>query len=319
MKKLNIKQHIVVVILAAFWILMFILNSGFRTPDNFRSILREASTTGIAALGMTFIIIMSDFDLSIGSLLALLGMILADTADKFGLIPAIIFVCICGIAGGLINGLIIAYCNVPAFITTLGTYYSFRALAYIYNDAGTIMVTNTKLLKIGSGSLLGIPNPFIIMLILAVVAAIILNRTVFGRNLRAIGNSIKASNISGINTKLVKTLAFAAIGLCTAVSAVVMTARQACGSPDVATNFHFDAITMVVLGGTKMSGGEGSIFNTVVASVLYASVANCLSLYHVDAQWQRICMGVILLIAFSFEFIQNKFGALSKKVKKKAV
>ena len=291
-------------ILAAFWIIMFALNGNFRMGDNLASILREASSTGIAALGMTFIIIMGDFDLSIGSMLAFLGIVMAGAMNSAGMVPSLILVCIAGMICGLLNGVIVSYFNVPAFITTLGTYYSFRALAYILNDANTIMCI--------------IPIPFIMLLVLAVIGAVILNRTVYGRNVRALGNSMKACSISGINTKRVKTLAFMLMGFCTAAATMIVTARQACASPDVATNFHFDAITVVVLGGTKLTGGEGSIFNTVIAAILYASVANCLNLYHVDAKWQRICMGIILLLAFSFDFIQRTVVRLRENSQKKA-
>lgn len=308
-----IRKHIVVIILVVFWAVMFIFNKSFRTIDNISSILREASSTGIAALGMTFIIIMGDIDLSIGSMLALLGMILASTMEAIGLTGAILLTIVCGIACGLLNGALISYCKVPAFIATLGTYYAFRAVAYIYKDAGTYIVTNPSLLNIGNKNILKIPIPFIIMLVLSIAAAIVLNRTIFGRHIKALGNSIKAAVVSGINTSFVKMLTFGMIGLCTAVSTVIVTARQACASPDIATNFHFDAITMVVLGGTKMRGGEGSIFNTIIASILYASVANCLVLYHVGAQWQRICMGAILLLAFSFDFIQEAISQSKKK------
>ena len=320
LKKWNLSKHVVVVILLVFWIFMLIFNAHFRTWANMNSILREASTTGIAALGMTYIIIMGDFDLSIGSLLALLGMILATGIETIGIVPAIICTCICGLIGGLINGVIIAYCNVPAFITTLGTYYSYRALAYIYKDAGTIMIKNSTLSAIGNGDILGIPIPFIILIVMAIIAATVLTRTIYGRSVMALGNSIKTARICGINTKFVKMFTFGLIGFCTAVSTLVVTARQSCAAPDVATNFHFDAITMVVLGGTKMSGGEGSIWNTVVAAVLYASVSNCLSLYHVDSSMQRIVMGLILLIAFSFDIIGEKITLIRKRINnKKAV
>ncbi|MGI6011616.1 MAG: ABC transporter permease [Ruminococcus sp.] len=319
MKKINIGRHIVILILLVLWGIMFILNDSFRTGANLGSILREASSTGIAALGMTFIIIMGDFDLSIGSMLALIGMVMAFCMESMGLLPALIIGCAVGLVCGLINGIIISYFHVPAFITTLGTYYSFRALAYILNDANTIICTDTAFLKMGTGSVLGIPIPFVIFLVLAAVGALVLNRTTYGRQVRALGNSEKACRISGIDTKKVKCIAFILMGFCTAVSSVIVTARQACASPDVAANFHFDAITMVVLGGTKMTGGEGSIINTVIAAVLYASVSNCLNLYHVDAQWQRVCMGLILLAAFSFDFIQKHMSKFRESSQKKAV
>ncbi|MGI6617960.1 MAG: ABC transporter permease [Saccharofermentanales bacterium] len=309
-----IKKYAVVLLLALFWVVMFCFNSSFGTLSNIGSILREASTTGIAALGMTFIIIMGDFDLSIGSMLALLGMILASSIDGMGLVGAICLTIVCGVTCGLLNGFIIAYCRVPAFIATLGTYYVYRALAYIYNNAKTYIITNEYLTSI-AGSVGGIPIPFIIFVVLAIISTIVLRRTVYGRQVQAIGNSLRASINSGINTKLIKFLTFGFIGLCTSISTIIMAGRNACAGPDVATNFHFDAITMVVLGGTKMSGGEGSVFNTVIASILYASVANCLVLYHVGAQWERICMSVILLFAFSFDFIQDVFSTTRKKLR----
>jgi len=317
LKKINIGKHAVVLILIIFWIVMYAMSSSFRLGDNLKSILREASMTGIAALGMTFIIIMGDFDLSIGSMVALLGIVMAGFMNSAGLIPSLVIVCAIGVVCGFINGVIIAYFNVPAFITTLGTYYSFRAMAYILNDANTIICTNPVFLKIGSGSIGVIPVPFIIFIVLGVIGCIVLNRTVYGRNVRALGNSEKACKISGINTKKVKMLAFMLMGLCTAVSTMVITARQACASTDVATNFHFDAITVVVLGGTKLTGGEGSIFNTIIAAILYATISNCLNLYHVDAKWQRICMGLILLMAFSFGFIQQLIVKMRENSQKK--
>ena len=308
-----IKKYAVVLLLALFWVVMFCFNSSFGTLSNIGSILREASTTGIAALGMTFIIIMGDFDLSIGSMLALLGMILASSIDGMGLVGAICLTIVCGVTCGLLNGFIIAYCRVPAFIATLGTYYVYRALAYIYNNAKTYIITNEYLTSIAGSvgeshtvyHICGLSNYF----------TIVLRRTVYGRQVQAIGNSLRTSINSGINTKLIKFLTFGFIGLCTSISTIIMAGRNACAGPDVATNFHFDAITMVVLGGTKMSGGEGSVFNTVIASILYASVANCLVLYHVGAQWERICMSVILLFAFSFDFIQDVFSTTRKKLR----
>ena len=177
MKRINIRKNLVLVLLIIFWIIMFVLNSNFRTSANMGSILREASATGIAALGMTLIIIMGDFDLSIGSMVAILGMILASSLEHFGLIPALLIVCVAGVIAGLINGVIVSYFNVPAFITTLGTYYSFRALAYIVNDANSIFCSDTAFLNIGYGSVAGIPIPFILYIILAAVGMILLNRT----------------------------------------------------------------------------------------------------------------------------------------------
>ncbi|MBR2188428.1 MAG: ABC transporter permease [Eubacterium sp.] len=293
--------HFILVILILFWVAMFILNRNFRSVANLASILTEATITGTAALGMTFVILLGDFDLSIGSMLALLGMLLVFVSDRTGLVVGILVTCLAGIVLGAINGGIIVYGNVSAFITTLGTYYGYRSLAYISNNARTLMVGNSSLLAINRLRLFGIPASFFLMVILTVILWFVLNQTVYGRSVKAIGNSIQASRISGIHIERTKLLTFALVGLCTSFATVLMTSRPSFAAPDVATDFHFQAITVVILGGTKMTGGEGDIWNTFFAALLYASISNCLNLYHVDAQWQRICMGLILLLAFSLE------------------
>ena len=305
-KKINLGGHLIIVILIAFWVVMMFASPTFRSLSNIESILREASITGIAAIGMTFVIIMGDFDLSIGSMLAMVGIMSASLLNHTGSSAlAVIFAVAMATVCGLLNGVVIAYCNLPAFIMTLGTYYIFRAYAYIFNKAIGIPISNKEFISIANNNIGVLPIPFILLIIVGVAAAILLNRTVYGREVVALGNSILASRVSGINTKRVKMIAFGILGFCTGISAVLTTGRQTLASPDVAKNFHFDAITMVVLGGTKMSGGEGSITNTMFAAVLYALITNLLNQFHVDAQWQRIVMGTILLVAFSFDFFSD--------------
>ncbi len=304
--KISLSGHMTAVVLILFWIVMSIASPTFRSLSNMESILREASITGIAAIGMTFVIIMGDFDLSIGSMLAMVGIMTAAVVNNTGSVPlAVVFAIVTATLSGLLNGAVIAYCNLPAFIMTLGTYYIFRAYAYIFNGAYGITITNKSFTNIANKNIGIFPIPFVIMIVLGVCAAILLNRTMYGREVIALGNSMLASRVSGINTKKVKMLAFALLGFCTGFSAILTIGRQNLASPDVAKNFHFDAITMVVLGGTKLSGGEGSIANTMFAAVLYALITNLLNQFHVDAQWQRIVMGTILLVAFSFDFFSE--------------
>ncbi|MBR2189718.1 MAG: ABC transporter permease [Eubacterium sp.] len=305
-KSFSLSGHLIIFVLIAFWIVMMFASPTFRSLSNTESILREASITGIAAIGMTYVIIMGDFDLSIGSMLAMVGIMSAAVLNKtdssaLAVLFAIVLATICG----LLNGLVISYCNLPAFIMTLGTYYIYRAGAYIFNKANGIPISNKDFISIANNNIGILPIPFILMILVGVVAAVLLNRTVYGREVTALGNSVLASRVSGIDTKKVKMIAFGILGFCTGISAVLTTGRQTLASPDVARNFHFDAITMVVLGGTKLSGGEGSIANTVFAAVLYALITNLLNQFHVDAQWQRIVMGIILLVAFSFDFFSG--------------
>lgn len=304
-KKIDWEKHIILYLLIVFWAIMIITNANFRNIDNLLNILREASFTGIAAIGMTFCIIMGDFDLSIGSMLAFLAVVCVKALASMNVWMAIILIILLGIVCGALNGFIISYLKIPAFIVTLSTFYIFRAVAYIITDGKTQVYADSFFMSIGNGSIGRIPIPLVIFLLLAIGASIILRRSVYGRSVIAMGNSVKASEISGIRTKWIKMSVFILLGIFTAIAAILTAARQASAGPGMAANFHFDAITMVVLGGTSLSGGEGSIFNTVLAAIFYTSLSNCMNLYHIDAQWQRIFMGTILLIAFSMDVIKQ--------------
>ena len=311
-KKVDWGRHVILYLLLIFWAVMMATNPNFRNVDNVLNILREAAFTGIAAVGMTFCIIMGDFDLSVGSMLALLAVVCVKGLGGVNLWAMFALIILLGIVCGALNGFIIAYLGIPAFIVTLGTFYIFRAAAYIITDGKTAVYADSFFMNIGNGSVLGIPIPFLIFVVLAVAASIVLRRSVYGRSVKAMGNSVRSCEISGINIRWIKMSVFVLLGAFTAVSAILTASRQASAGPGIAANFHFDAITMVVLGGTSLQGGEGSILNTVAAAIFYTSLSNCMNLYHIDAQWQRIFMGVILLLAFSMDVIKQFFGNVQK-------
>ncbi len=309
-------EHTILVALLVMWALLFVSTDRFRSMDNFLSILQEASFIGISGLGMTFCIITGGLDLSSGSLIALLAvvnMLLLRATDSFLAIPVVLLL---GALLGAFNGLLVSKVRIPAFITTLATFYIFRALAYIITGGDPVTYNAAWFIWLGNGSILGIPFSFLLMIVLAIVAHLILRRTQIGRSVVALGNSPEAARISGLNNDRATIFAFLMVGLTVAISSVLLSSRLWSANPRMLDGYEFRVITAVVLGGTALEGGKGSIFNTVIASIFYCSISNAMTLYRVDSYVISIVTGIILLLAFSLNPIKQ---ILDERNNKKAV
>ncbi len=291
--------------LIVFWIVSFATNVHFRNINTYLNILRESSFVGLAAIGMTFCIISGAFDLSIASMLALLAMITAVGVEFLGVFPTVLIVLTLGMVFGAFNGILVTKLKIPAFIATLAMLFIYRALAYIYSDGKYRQTMNVRFTNISNGSVLGIPIAFVIFVILVIVGTIILRRTPLGRNILAVGNSEKASLISGINVDLTKIIIFSLVGTFTAASAILITSRLWSANPGMKPGFEFEVIATVVLGGTSLAGGKGSVFNTFISAILFASINTAMNMFHVDSYMQRIIIGIILLFAFSMTSIRE--------------
>jgi len=313
-------EHTILLALITMFVLLFITTKNFRSMDNFMSILQEASFIGIAGLGMTFCIITGGMDLSSGSMIALLAvinMLLLEATNSFAVI---LIVLVLGVLLGALNGVLVSKVKIPAFIATLATFYIFRALAYIITGGDPISYNAAWFIWLGNGKILGVPFSFILMIVLAVFAHLILRRTKIGRTVVAIGNSPEASRISGLNNDLATIFAFVMVGLNVAISSVLVSSRLWSANPRMMDGYEFKVITAVVLGGTALEGGKGSIFNTVVAAIFYCGISNAMTLYRVDSYVISIITGIILLLAFSLNPImqivgENKNKAEAKKMK----
>ena len=309
-------EHTILVALLVMWALLFVSTDRFRSMDNFLSILQEASFIGISGLGMTFCIITGGLDLSSGSLIALLAvvnMLLLRATDSFLAIPVVLLL---GALLGAFNGLLVSIVRIPAFITTLATFYIFRALAYIITGGDPVTYNAAWFIWLGNGSILGVPFSFLLMIVLAIVAHLILRRTQIGRSVVALGNSPEAARISGLNNDRATIFAFLMVGLTVAISSVLLSSRLWSANPRMLDGYEFRVITAVVLGGTALEGGKGSIFNTVIASIFYCSISNAMTLYRVDSYVISIVTGIILLLAFSLNPIKQ---ILDERNNKKAV
>ena len=314
------------------WIILFAASEQFRQWDTYSSILRQASFAGICSVGMTLCIASKHFDQSIGAMTALLGCTFTALLVFFakpvatdpesglqiggitpaGVLASILLILLAGIFCGLFNGLLVSKLRIPAFIATLGTLYVYRGLAYVVSDSSPIIINQVVTKEqyeffnyIGIGSFAGLPFSFWMMVLCAVAGTVALRRMKLGRETLAIGNSVNASRISGINIDLVKILIFTILGGFVAVGSILNTTFLASSNPGMVTGFEFTVITTVVLGGTALSGGKGSIFNSVTAAVFLVSLTVGMNALGISSYYQRIFQGAILLFAFSINRIRD--------------
>ncbi|MCG8454578.1 MAG: ABC transporter permease [Spirochaetales bacterium] len=298
----------IVFILIGICILMSILSPAFFSVRNLTNVVRQVSIIGILAMGVTFAIITTGIDLSSGSVLALVGVVVASFSQTqiadgqpVGLIMPIFFSLIIGLGlGGLlggINGSLHAYGKIPAFIATLGMMTVARGLALLYTAGRPIGYLKESFIFIGGGSFLGIPVPIWVYAIVGVISWLLLSKSKFGRYVFAIGGNMQAARMCGINVEktLVKVYAYA--GLLSAVSGILLVSRTAAGNPTYGLSYELDAIASTVIGGTSLAGGVGSIPLCVVGALIIGVINNGMDLLGVNAYWQQIVKGFIIVLA----------------------
>lgn len=282
----------------------------FRTFTNIRNVLRQVSINGILAVGMTFVIMTGGIDLSVGSLVALAGVIVGveigfqnisvagDAVVSIGaVIKAILLaLLVCSVAG-FINGWIISTFGIPEFIATMAMQTMARGAALLIADGQQFIITDEKFKKIGQGLVGKIPVPVIILIVVLSLAAILLHSTTFGRKVIAIGGNRKAAEASGINYKRIIISVYTLSGFIAGLAGIVLTSRISAGQPSGGASYEFKAITAVAIGGTSMSGGSGSMLGTVAGVLIVGLLSNGMTLLNIDAYLQQIVEGVVILLA----------------------
>lgn len=289
-------------------VIISIMNSDFLSMENLLNVLRQVSTTTIIAIGMTLVIILAGIDLSVGSIMALSGVVTGGLIAFSG-VPmwlAVIAGLLIGILFGLINGYFTAYKYMPAFIVTLATMNIARGAAYVYTDGKPIRVMSDEFNFIGSGYVGPIPVPVIYMFIIIVVVSLIMNRTKLGRYMYAVGGNMEAARFSGINTKRVQLFAYTLSGFLAAFSGIVLASRMFSGQPTAGMGAELDAIAAVVLGGTSMSGGRGRIGGTVIGALIIGVLSNGMNLMGINSFWQYIVKGIVILIAVYVDIVKKR-------------
>lgn len=286
-------------------ILLFIVSS-FASPyflqlQNILNILRQVSYTGIIALGMTFVIISGGIDLSVGSMTALVGGIVILTLNKFGgeigaIIIAVIVGLVLGLVGGAINGFIITVGKVAPFVATLGTMAIFRSFALYISNAGEFRSISSVYPELGMGDLLGIPVPVWIMCGLAVLFYVILTRTRYGRYVCAVGSNERVARYAAIKTESIRFVSYLIVGLTVAISAVLLSSRlNSISSTNAGLNFELDAIAAVIIGGTPLTGGTGTIPGTVFGAIILGIINNMLNMLGVSPYLQGTVKGLVII------------------------
>ncbi len=313
-----IKKYGIVFVLILMIISISIMEPAFLSQTNIFNVLTQASIFGIMALGMTFVITAKGIDLSVGSVLAFSGVVAASlgqsasATSKFfpnmGELPVIIpiFAALAiGAACGAISGLLIAKTRIPAFISTLGMMTIARGAALIYTDGKPVSTLTPALTTIG-GKIFGvIPIPVLIYFLVIAVCWILLNNTRFGKNVYAIGGNINAAEISGVNVTKNIVLIYMLCGLLAGLAAVVFAGRVGSVHPGAANGYELTAIAATTIGGTSHSGGIGTIWGAFVGALVLSVLRNGLTLMGVDAYWQQITEGVIIVVAVIIDMRKN--------------
>ena len=297
--------------LAALLIVCMVSNEHFRSPQNLINITRQVSYTGIVALGMTFVIIAGGIDLSIGSLLALVGvsgiMLMGKIADPAAAVLAAFAVTLgIGILGGAVNGAIITLGKVPSFIATLGTLSIYRSLSLYMADAGTVSSGNDMFRSLGSAAFLGLPLPAWIFFGLAVVFGVVLRQTSLGRHICATGANPKAAEYAAIRTSVIRFITYAIAGFTAGVSAFLFSTRlNSISSTDAGLSYELDAIAAAIIGGTAMNGGRGSIAGTVAGVFILGIISNALDMWGAPVNLQGLVKGSIIIVAVLIQRQRN--------------
>ncbi|NMM62127.1 ribose ABC transporter permease [Clostridium sp. P21] len=279
-------------------IVISVLTPRFLTIPNILNVFTQVSVNAIIAVGMCFVILTGGIDLSVGSTLAIAGAIAATLAQKnVNIVLILVLTVIIGGLIGLINGIIVAKGKIQAFIVTLATMTIFRGVTYVYTNGTPISGLGSSFTFIGNGTVFGIPLPVVIIVIVAVLAWYVLTQTRYGRYVYAVGGNEDSSRLSGINTDKIKALVYVLSGAAAALSAIVVTSRIGSASPNAGSGFELDAIAAVVLGGTSLSGGEGSLTGTIIGAMIIGVLNNGLNLMNVSPFYQSIVKGLVILLA----------------------
>lgn len=299
-----IREYGIVLALIVIVITLSFLNQYFLTVQNISNILLQISVNGLLAIGMTFVMLAGGIDLSVGALLAASGIVAAGLVS--GDTPSSAFL---GIAAGLgtgallgaVNGGLVAYLRVPAFVATLGMLSAARGITEVYSKGMPITDLSDNFVLIGQGWLLGITVPVWIYFVCVVAAVIVTRHTRIGRYIYAVGGNARSAVTSGINTRMVIFTTFVLSGLCSGLAGLILTARTTSGLPQAGLGYELDAIAAVVISGTSLSGGVGSMVGSLFGALIIGVINNGLDLMGISSFYQHIIKGVIIVGAVLFD------------------
>jgi ribose/xylose/arabinose/galactoside ABC-type transport system permease subunit len=288
-------------------IVLWILTPYFLTVSNLLNVAQQTSINAIIAVGMTFVIITAGIDLSVGSVLAFSGVVLASALQSGIPMPIALLVgLLVGLLSGIVNGLLITYGRLPPFIATLGMMSVARGAALLYTQGRPISGFSERFRYLATGELFHIPSPVITMVVIYVAAHFLLTRTKMGRYTYAIGGNEEAAILSGVNVKFHKTMVYGLGGMLSGLAAIILTARLNSAQPIAGFVYELDAIAATVIGGTSLMGGEGTIFGTLVGALIMGVLRNGLNLLGVSSFIQQIVIGSVIIASVLMDMALKK-------------
>ena len=304
--------------LALMVLVLSLLSDRFLTPDNGWNILRQISVNLCLSVGMTLVILSGGIDLSCGAILALAGALAAGLLKNGLAIPgtdwllqfttsgAILAGVLVGGAAGWVNGFAITRFSLPPFVATLGMFSIARGLTMLWTGGFPITGLGESFGHLGTGTFLGMPMPVWIMLALTAVFVVVTKRTRFGRHLYAVGGNERAARLTGLNVSRIKLAVYTLAGAMAGVAGLIVTARLDSAQPNAGLGYELDSIAAVVIGGTSLSGGRGSVWGTVLGCLIIGVLNNGLFLLNVSPFWQQVIKGLVILLAVALDKMNAK-------------
>ncbi len=299
--KFQWRNWFVYFVLVGLIIIFSLLSDKFLQAENFATIGSQTAMTSLIAFGMTFIITSGNIDLSVGSIVGLVGITSAVTLNLgFGVLGSFFAAIITGIVIGYVNGILVAKAKIPAFLVTLGTMSIARGAALTATNTKAVIIMDETFPKIwGAGQIYGVPTAILWTILFFVLSIILFYHTSFGNYVKAVGGNQTAARYSGINVEKITITVFVISGFLSSIAGLIMAARLKSGRPEVGSGMEMDAIAAVILGGTSLFGGKGKMVNTLIGSLIMGVIVNGLIILGVQSNVQQIIKGLIIIIAVS--------------------
>lgn len=311
-KNINVRdftaKYGVVIGLVIIFIFFTVMKANFLTPDNILNMLRQTSINGFLAIGMTFVVLTGGIDLSVGSIVGASGMFAALAArTQTGLTwyVAVLVGLAVGLCLGLVNGIIIAYLKVPAFIATLGMLSIARGVTFMASDAKPVPGLSPAFLKIGGGSFAMVPIPILILAVVLIICCIALYKTRYGRYVFATGGNPVSARVSGINVKMITCSVYMISGVLAGLAGVILTSRVTSGLAAGGDGYEVDAIAAAVIGGNSLQGGRGRLWGTIIGFLIMGAMNNGLDMMAVSSYWQLVIKGCIIIGAVMLDSLNE--------------
>lgn len=306
-KKIKIREYGVIIGFVFLCIVISILEPKFFTGKNILNLLRQSSIVGIISVGMTCVIISGNFDVSVGAIAALSGVVVMKLLSMYVPLPIAIILCIIiGMIIGIVNGVAVAKFAVPSLIATMAATIILNGIILLVTGGYPISGKYEAFDIIGNGYIGIIPIPIIIFVLTIIIIYILLQYTKTGRYIYSVGGNEEASNLSGINSDMIKIKVFVISGMLSSIAGIVLTSRLNTATATAGTGYDMDSIASVVIGGTSVLGGEGSVLKTIIGVLFMSVINNAFNLLGVDTYFQFIVKGSIILIAVGLDSYNRK-------------